>query len=75
MNFFLNKKVGILGLSRTGISSIKFLKKTNPKLRIFFIMGADNLIQFHKWNKWKEIAKLAKILVFDRKGYKSKSIS
>ena len=27
MNFFLNKKVGVLGLSRTGISSIKFLKK------------------------------------------------
>ena len=38
-------------------------------------MGADNLIKFHKWNKWKEIIKLAKILVFDRQGYKSKSIN
>ena len=36
-------------------------------------MGADNLIRFHKWNRWKEIVKLAKILVFDRQGYKSKS--
>ena len=36
-------------------------------------MGADNLIEFHKWNSWKEIVKLAKILVFDRQGYKLKS--
>jgi len=38
-------------------------------------MGADNLIKFHKWNRWKEIVKLAKILVFDRQGYKSKSLN
>ena len=38
-------------------------------------MGADNLIEFHKWNRWKEIVKLAKILVFDRKGYKLKSLN
>ncbi len=61
--------------SEKTIDTIKFLKKINPKLGIFFIMGADNLIQFHKWNKWKEIVKLAKILVFDRQGYKLKSLS
>ena len=38
-------------------------------------MGADNLIKFHKWNKWKEIVKLTKILVFNRQGYKSKSLN
>ena len=38
-------------------------------------MGADNLIRFHKWDKWKEVVKLAKILVFDRQGYKLKSLS
>ena len=37
-------------------------------------MGADNLIKFHKWDQWKEIVKLAKILVFDRQGYKSRSL-
>ena len=37
MNFFLNKKVGILGLSRTGISSIKFLKKKG-----FDVFGWDD---------------------------------
>ena len=37
MNFFLNKKVGVLGLSRTGISSIKFLKKEG-----FLVFGWDD---------------------------------
>jgi len=37
-------------------------------------MGADNLINFHKWYKWKEISSKCNILVFDRKGYKSKSL-
>ena len=27
MKIFLNKKIGVLGLSRTGLSSVKFLKK------------------------------------------------
>ena len=37
-------------------------------------MGADNLINFHKWHKWKNILKKSKILVFDRHGYKKKSL-
>ena len=42
---------------------------------IYFLMGADNLINFHKWHKWKEISKKCKIIVFDRHGYKSKSLN
>ena len=41
---------------------------------IYFIMGADNLINFHKWYKWKSIIKRCNILVFDRQGYKTKSL-
>ena len=36
-------------------------------------MGADNLVNFHKWYKWREISSKCNILVFDRYGYKSKS--
>ena len=68
---FLERKIN----SKKTIDMIKLLKKTNPTLNIFFIMGADNLIKFHKWNRWKDIVKLAKILVFDRQGYKSKSLN
>ena len=38
-------------------------------------MGADNLINFHRWYKWKEISKRCKIIVFDRHGYKKKSLN
>ena len=37
-------------------------------------MGADNLINFHKWYMWKSISQKCNILVFDRLGYKSKSL-
>ena len=37
-------------------------------------MGADNLINFHKWYKWKSISKKCNLLVFDRQGYKAKSL-
>ena len=37
-------------------------------------MGADNLVNFHKWQKWNQITKFCEILVFDRLNYKSKSL-
>ena len=43
--------------------------KTKTKANLFFIIGADNLKKFHKWENWKEIPKLAKIVVFPRKNY------
>ena len=67
---FLEKKIK----SNKTIDLIKFVKKINSSTKIYFIMGADNLINFHKWKRWKEILSLCKILVFDRQGYKSKSL-
>ena len=60
--------------SNKTINLINYFKKINEKLIIYFIMGADNLINFHKWHKWKSISKKCKILVFDRQGYKAKSL-
>ena len=62
-----------IGSNKT-IDLINFIKKKQKTNNIYFIMGADNLINFHKWHKWKEIANGCDILVFDRKGYKSKSL-
>ena len=45
------------------------------KNEIYFIMGADNLINFHKWHKWKTISQKCYIIVFDRHGYKKKSLN
>ena len=46
----------------------------NKKNKIYFIMGADNLINFHKWHKSKSISQKCNILVFDRHGYKKNSL-
>jgi len=47
----------------------------NKKNKIYFIMGADNLIKFHKWHKWKLISQKCNIVVFDRHGYKKRSLN
>ena len=59
--------------SNRTIDLIKHINK-NKRFEIYFIMGADNLINFHKWYKWKSIIKECNILVFDRQGYKAKSL-
>jgi len=60
--------------SNKTINLINYFKKINKKSDIYFIMGADNLINFHKWHKWKSISQKCSILVFDRQGYKAKSL-
>ena len=59
--------------SNRTIDLIKHLNK-DKKFEVYFIMGADNLINFHKWYKWQSIIKKCNILVFDRQGYKAKSL-
>ena len=53
---------------------INYLYK-NKKNEIYLLMGADNLINFHKWYRSNEIPKKCKIIVFDRQGYKKKSLN
>ena len=59
--------------SNRTVDLINYIKNNN-KSEIFFLMGADNLINFHKWYKWDVISSKCKILVFDRNNYKSKSL-
>ena len=61
--------------SRNTFDLLNFLKKKNKKIKLFFLIGADNLIKFHKWSKWKKIPKLAKIIVFARPNYSIKALN
>ena len=69
VNFYEN----IIKSNRT-IDLIKYIKKKNKISKIYLIMGADNLIYFHKWKNYNLISSICKILVFDRNGYKAKSL-
>ena len=68
-----NKAQDIINSNKTA-DLIVYLSK-NKKYKLFFLMGADNLINFHKWYKWKNILKKSKLIVFDRHGYKKKSLN
>ncbi len=54
---------------------LNYIKRKNKKLKLFFIMGADNFLEFHKWNNWRKIPKLAKIVVFPRPNYSVKALN
>tara|TARA_Y100000590_G_scaffold300384_1_gene338681 strand:- start:227 stop:754 length:528 start_codon:yes stop_codon:yes gene_type:complete len=60
--------------SNKTIDLINYFKKNKKYKKIYFIMGADNLINFHKWKKWKQILLKCNIIVFDRAKYKAKSL-
>ena len=53
---------------------INYLKKKLVNTELYLILGADNLVTFHKWKKWKDISKMCNIIVFNRYPYKSKAL-
>ena len=74
LNSFIKVKFyeNIIKSNKT-IDLINYLQK-NKNNEIFFLMGADNLINFHKWHKSKLISQKCNIIVFDRHGYKKNSL-
>lgn len=50
--------------------TVKFLKRRYPSVRFVWLMGADNLISFHKWQHWQDIFETLPIAVLDRPGYR-----
>ncbi len=61
--------------SNNTFNLLNYLKKTKKKSKLFFLVGADNLINFHKWSKWKKIPEIAKIVVFARPNYVIKALN
>ena len=55
--------------------TISTLKKLYPGTNFIWLMGADNLAGFHRWQHWQSIIKLVPIVVFDRAPYSFTSIS
>jgi nicotinate-nucleotide adenylyltransferase len=48
--------------------TLALVKRANPGVRFVWIMGADNLAGFHKWQDWRAIAATFPIAVIDRPG-------
>jgi nicotinate-nucleotide adenylyltransferase len=52
--------------TRYTIDTINTLRRRASGLRFVWIMGADNLAQFHRWQDWRRIAAQVPIAVIDR---------
>jgi nicotinate-nucleotide adenylyltransferase len=52
--------------TRYTADTISYLRRRASGLRFVWIMGADNLAQFHRWQNWRRIASEVPIAVIDR---------
>lgn len=55
--------------TRYTVDTIRALQRRYPKTRFIWLMGADNLAQFHRWKDWRGIARVIPIAVIARPGY------
>ena len=60
--------------SKYSYQTINFLQNHYQNIKFFWLMGADNLILFHKWQKWRKIFKNISIVIFKRHGYNTKAL-
>jgi nicotinate-nucleotide adenylyltransferase len=61
--------------TRYTLDTLRWLTRRLPRVRFVWIMGADNLAGFHRWQGWREIARLMPIAVIDRPGATLRAIS
>ena len=52
--------------TRYTVDTITYLRRRCAKVRFVWIMGADNLVQFHRWDHWRNIAAQVPFAVIDR---------
>jgi len=55
--------------TRYTIDTLRALQRHYPKRQFVWLMGADNLSQFHHWRDWRGIARTMPIAVIARPGY------
>jgi nicotinate-nucleotide adenylyltransferase len=55
--------------SRYTVDTVRTLGRRYPRHRFIWLMGGDNLAQFHRWRHWRTIAALVPIAVVGRPGY------
>ena len=60
--------------SKYTYETLEYIINHYSNIKFFWLMGADNLINFHKWQKWKKIFDEISIVVFKRHGYNNKAL-
>lgn len=61
--------------TRYTIDTLLALRRRYPKLDFVWLMGSDNLVQFHRWRDWRGIARTMPIAVVARPGYDGTAVA
>jgi nicotinate-nucleotide adenylyltransferase len=61
--------------TRFTVDTLRALQHRWPKRRFVWLMGADNLGQFHRWRDWRGIARAMPIAVVARPGYDAAAVA
>ena len=61
--------------SRYTVDTLRALVRRYPKRRFVWLMGSDNLAQFHRWKDWRAIARTMPIAVIARPGYDGAAVA
>jgi nicotinate-nucleotide adenylyltransferase len=60
--------------TRYTADTIRELRRRFPRTRFVWLMGADNLTQIRRWERWRDIFRAVPIAVFDRPTYCLKAL-
>ena len=61
--------------TRYTVDTLAALVRRYPRHRFIWLMGADNLGQFHRWRDWRRIARTVPIAVIARPGYDAAALA
>lgn len=61
--------------TRYTVDTLRAVTRRFPKNRFVWLMGSDNLAQFHLWRDWRGIARTMPIAVIARPGYDADAIA
>ena len=66
----IEKQIG----SDYSYKTINYILNHYKNIKFFWLMGADNLISFHKWQNWQKIFNNISIVIFKRHGYNIRAL-
>ncbi|MDC0887370.1 nicotinate-nucleotide adenylyltransferase [Altererythrobacter sp.] len=61
--------------TRYTIDTLQAVTRRYPKRDFVWLMGSDNLAQFHRWKDWRDIARTVPIAVIARPGYDAQAVA
>ena len=61
--------------TRFTVQTLAAIKRRYPHREFVWLMGSDNLAQFHRWKDWRGIARSMPIAVIARPGYDADAVA